>query len=196
MKIKLFILIMILTVSEGVYADTITVTLRNDLPPLSFLNVDEKPAGLFVDMWKLWAEKTGQKIEFRLTSWKDTLESLENGTADIQGAMYYSEERTNQISFSQPVYQFGMGVFFPKDQEKIQSITELKGQKTGVTGGTSQEQYLRKNYPEIEFVQFTAIDKMIYAAREGKIRAFVSNPASVLFILSRLGLTDEFRSTD
>ncbi len=64
MKIKAIILILILTVSEGICADKLTVSLRNDLPPLSFLNVDGKPAGLFVDMWKLWAEKTGQKIGY------------------------------------------------------------------------------------------------------------------------------------
>ena len=196
MKIKAFILIMILTASQGICADKVTVALRNDLPPLSFLNVDGKPAGFFADMWELWAEKTGRKIEFRLTDWKDTLESLENGTADIHGALYFSEERARRMAFSQPVYEFGMCVFYPKNQEQIHRIEELKGQKTGVTGGSAQEQDLRKKYPEIEFVPFAAIEDMIHAVREGKIPAFVSTPASVLFILAELGLTGEFESTD
>ncbi|HAO22480.1 MAG TPA: hypothetical protein DCQ37_19655, partial [Desulfobacteraceae bacterium] len=110
--------------------------------------------------------------------------------------MYYSQERTQKISFSQPVYEFSQCVFFPKNQEKIRNITELKGQKTGVSGGSAQEQELRKKYPEIEFIPFPMIEDMIYEARKGKIRAFVSTPASVLMTLNRLGLTGEFESTD
>jgi len=164
---------------------TLVITLRNDLPPLSFLNIDNQPAGLFVDMWNLWAEKTGKKIEFRVAAWNDTLESLKNGTADIHGMIVSSEDRSRWIIFSQPFYEIGLCVFFPKNQEKIQSITELKGHKTGFTAGTAHEQYLRKNYPEIELVPFSAIDDMICAVREEKIRAFVSTPASVLPILCR-----------
>ncbi len=197
MKIKAIILLMlILTVSEGICQDKIIVALRNDLPPLSFLNVDGQPAGLFVDMWKLWAEKTGQKIGFYIAAWKDTLDSLENGTADIHGALYYSEERTQKISFSQPIYEFGVCAFFLKNKKKFHNIQELRGQKIGVTGCTAQEQYLRKNHPDIDIVSFATVEEMIHAARKGKIQAFVSTPEPVWFILSHLGLLNQFGSGD
>ncbi|OQX24166.1 MAG: hypothetical protein BWK80_22285, partial [Desulfobacteraceae bacterium IS3] len=176
--------------------DTLVIALRNDLPPLSFPNVEGQPAGLFVDMWKLWAEKTGQTISFRLATRKDTLELLENGTADIIGFFTSSDERSQWMSFSQPVYELGMCVFFPKNQEKIHNIRKLEGQKTGVTRGTAQEEALRKNYPEIEIVPFTGIEDMIHAVRKEKIRALVSNPASTFWILGKLGLASEFESTD
>jgi polar amino acid transport system substrate-binding protein len=176
--------------------DTLIIALRNDFPPLSFWNVDGQPAGLFVDIWKLWAEKTGRKIGFHLATWNDTLESLKNGTADIHGAIFFSEERSQWIAFSQPFYELSLCVFYPKNQAKIQSIRELKGQKIGAIGGTAPEKYLRQNYPENEFVLFTTIEDMIKSVRKGELRAFVSTPASVLEILGNLGVAGEFESTD
>jgi|GEM_PF-549983 PAS domain S-box-containing protein len=192
----LFILLLVAAAHEQKFEKPLVITLRNNLPPLSFLNLDHQPAGLFVDMWNLWAEKTGKKIKFHTAAWNETLESLKNGAADIHGMIAYTEERSRQIMFSQPFYELWLCVFFPKNQEKIQSITELEGQKTGIVSGTYHEQELRKNYPEIEIVPFTAVEDMIHAVRAGEIRAFVSTPASVLQTLNRLGLAGEFESTN
>ncbi|MBF0119600.1 MAG: transporter substrate-binding domain-containing protein [Desulfobacterales bacterium] len=197
MKFKTIVFIFLLFISNNLFAkDTLTITLRNDLPPLTFLSVEGKPSGLFVDIWKLWAEKTGRKIEFRSESWEDTIESLKNKQADIHGALYYSEERSQWMAFSQHIYEFGMSVFFPKNQKKINNIIELKGHKIGIITGSAQEQELSKKCPEIEFIPFINIKDMIYSIREGKIRAFISTPASVLVILSQLGLSGDFDSTN
>ncbi len=198
-SVLLFILLLIPAnahAQEQKPADTLVITLRNDLMPLSFLSIDGQPAGFFADMWKLWAEKTGRKIGFRIGAWDYTLESLKNGEADIHGALYYSEERAKLMAFSRPVYEFGMCVFFPKHKERFHNIRELEGQKAGVTGGSAQEEFLRNNYPDIEFIPFKRIEDMIYAARDGKIRAFLSIPASVFTILSQMGLAGEFDSTN
>jgi ABC-type amino acid transport substrate-binding protein len=73
--------------------DTLVIALRNDLPPMSFLNVDGQLTGLFVDIWNVWAAKTGQPIAFRAATWQETLDSLQNGAADVIGALYASEDR-------------------------------------------------------------------------------------------------------
>jgi PAS domain S-box-containing protein len=196
MKIKAIILILILTVSQGLCADKLTVALRNDLPPLSFMGVDKQPAGFFVDIWKLWAEKTGREVSFRIGARQDNLDSLKNATADIVGALAITEERSQWIAFSPPIYEISHYLFFPKNKIKIKSIQELKGEKIGVSGGTIPEQELRKKYPDIELVRFKTIEDKIHAVREGKIRAFVSTAISVSMILNKMGLVGEFESAD
>jgi len=111
-KLKYFICILLLGIAANIAADepameqksliglpvisseTLVIALRKDLPPMSFLNVEGQPVGLFVDLWKLWSEKTGHKINFRITDWQDTVDSLKKGDADIHGAIYYSEDRS------------------------------------------------------------------------------------------------------
>ena len=53
--------------------DVLNIALDSDFAPFTFTNAEGQPAGLFVDIWKLWAEKTGKKIEFRAGSWNDSL---------------------------------------------------------------------------------------------------------------------------
>ncbi|MCX5883900.1 MAG: transporter substrate-binding domain-containing protein, partial [Deltaproteobacteria bacterium] len=182
--------------SSAKSSDTLVITLRNDFPPLSFLSVEGQPAGLFVDMWRLWAEKTGRKIEFHCAAFQDTLDSFKKGTSDIYSALNYSEERSEWIAFSQPIYELSFCFFFSKKHGKALNISELNGQKVGVTRGTYLEEQLHKRYPDIEVVPFAANEDMIRAALEGKILAFLSTPASTSVMLRQMGLAVEFESSD
>ena len=101
-KLKYFLCVFLLGISANIAADepameqkslnglparstnTLVVALRKDLPPMSFLNVEGQPVGLFVDLWKLWSEKTGHKIKFRVMDWQDTVDSLKKGDADTR----------------------------------------------------------------------------------------------------------------
>jgi len=177
-------------------SDTLVIALRNDLPPMSFLSVEGQPAGLFVDMWRLWAEKTGQKVEFHIAPFKDSLNAFKAGRADIHSALNYSEERSEWMAFSQPVYEFSLCFFFSKKHGKALDISQLNGQKIGVIGGTYLEEQLRKRYPDIEIVPFIAIEDMIHAARGGQIRSFLNTPASTSGMFTQLGLAGEFESLD
>ncbi|MBF0101916.1 MAG: transporter substrate-binding domain-containing protein [Desulfobacterales bacterium] len=174
--------------------DHLVITLRKDTPPLSFINVEGQPVGLFVDIWKLWAEKTGQKIEFKLADRKDTLVYLENGSADIQGAIFSSKE-DDKLIFSKPIYEIRSSFFYLKKHSSVIKSNPLKGLKIGIVGGTYHEKELRKKYPDIEVVSFAAIEDMIYAVRKEEIFGFISSPTLISVILTKLGLTGEFESS-
>ena len=176
--------------------DILVIALRNDIPPMSFQDVDGNPSGLFVDMWRLWAKKTGRKIELLSGSFKDSMEAFKTGRADVFMALTYSDERSEWMVFSQPVYEFDLCLFFLKNETKALSMQDLKGQKLGLIGGTHLEEQLHKRYPDVEIVSFISIEDMIRAAREGKIRAFVSTPAITSLKFNQLGLVNEFASNE
>jgi PAS domain S-box-containing protein len=181
--------------ASGKNNETLVIALRNDSPPLTFLNFEGQPAGLIVDLWRLWAEKTGRKIEFQSAALQDTLDSFKKGTADIHGLILYSEERSEWIAFSQPIYELDF-YFFSKKQENARGIADFKGRKVGVIQGTHQEERLRKRYPDIEVVPFAANEDMIRASLEGKILAFLSTPMAISMMLRQLGMVGEFASSD
>jgi hypothetical protein len=85
----------------------------------------------------------------------DTVDSLKKGDADIHGAIYYSEDRSEWMAFSQPVYEFSLCFFFSKKHGEVLKISQLDGQKIGVIGSSYQEEKLRKHYP---FSKRTGID--------------------------------------
>ncbi len=192
---KSFILLMILITSAIVHAEEqkpLVIAMSKSFQPLTFINSEGKPAGLFVDIWKLWSEKTGHKIEFLPSTWSQGIENLRNGKADIHSGLAITPEREQWINFSQPLYENTFYLFFPLHQGKPLPVGELSGQKIGVVRNSSQEEYLKKNYPEIELIRFGSTEEAILSAAAGNIRALADSYLSTYSDMMRLGLTGEF----
>ncbi len=49
------------------------------------LNEDGEPAGIGVELWRLWSQKTGRPIQFRLTDISRSLADLKDGLAEEKG---------------------------------------------------------------------------------------------------------------
>ncbi len=177
---------------QGKSKDTLIISMSRFSPPLTFLNAEENPAGLFVDIWKLWAEKTGQKIEFLSSSFGQSLENLKKGSADIHSGLAITPEREQWMAFSQPFYENLSCLFFPVKQGKILTVAELGGKKVGVVENSSQEEYLRKNYPDIERILFNNTQEAILSARDGKVRALAHSCVTASADIMKLGLSGEF----
>ncbi|MGE0084537.1 MAG: PAS domain S-box protein [Desulfococcaceae bacterium] len=195
-KSVLLLIILLMQAAGTAYGqkaeETLVIAMSRNFPPLTFINAEGKPAGLFVDMWKLWAEKTGQKIEFLPSAWQESIENLKNGAADIHSGLALTPEREQWMSFSQTIYENHFHLFFPVNHGKTLSVKELGGQKIGVVRNSSQEEWLRKNHPDIEPVLFSSTDAALLAAREGKVRAVADTFLSTSADIMRLGLAGEF----
>ncbi|HAO19294.1 MAG TPA: hypothetical protein DCQ37_01640, partial [Desulfobacteraceae bacterium] len=175
--------------------DTLIISIPINFQPFMFLNIESKPSGMFADIWRLWAQKTGKKIEFLpADTWKTGIENVKNGKADIHAGLFYTPEQYEGIGFSQPFYESGVSIFFPLKYGKVSKIAELYAQTVGAVRGTSQEKYLKKYHPEIRISEFGTRDEMIYAARDGKVRGFISVSSMAESDISRLGLSGEFES--
>ena len=49
---------------SGTVDAPLRIALYNSGQPLFWTTGDGRPAGVFVDIWKLWAQKPGRKIQF------------------------------------------------------------------------------------------------------------------------------------
>ncbi len=172
----------------------LVISMSKSFQPLTFINAEDKSAGLFVDIWRLWSEKTGQKIEFLSSTWSETIENLKNGKADIHSGLAVTPEREKWMIFSQAFYENSFCLFFPLKQGKILNISELSGHKVGVVQNSSQEEYLKKNYPDIEPVLFKSTEEAILNAKNGNIRAVADSYLSTSSDIMRLGLSGEFEA--
>jgi len=92
--------------------DALLIAITDNFQPFTFVNAEGEPAGLFVDIWKIWSAKTGQKIEFQATTWRESLENLKNGSADVHRGLSITPERKQWLIFSQPFYENSFYLFF------------------------------------------------------------------------------------
>ncbi len=201
MKKLVFLFIIFMTIAYPIAQasekpkDTLIISIPINFQPLMFMNTEGRPSGMFADIWRLWAQKTGKKIEFLpADTWKSGVDNVINGKADIHAGLFYTPEQYEGISFSQPFYESGVSIFFALKYGKFSKIAELSGQTVGAVRGTSQEKYLKKYHPEIHLSEFDTREEMIYAARDGKVRGFISVSSMSASDISRLGLSGEFES--
>ncbi|MCP4353825.1 MAG: transporter substrate-binding domain-containing protein [Desulfobacterales bacterium] len=172
--------------------DVLVIACTLGYPPFTFLNTDGKPAGMTIDLWRLWSEKTGKQIEFRMTLWDDTLKGMKNGSADIHSGLYRTEARKQWLAFSQPIYQTRSNIFYHVNAKPVSGMTDLTGENAGALRGGYSATFLRENWSDIKLIEFDTSEDIIDAAAHGRIRAFLDEAPSTLDLLNRLGMMGEF----
>jgi len=179
--------------SDTKTADTLVIALPDGFAPLFMRNFEGKPSGMLVDIWELWAQKIGRKIEFRLSNWNETLQALRNGDADIHAGLFRSKKRLAWMDFSQPYYELPSIIFYHTRLGDLSKVEELSGFKIGAVKGSFHDQYLRENLPAVEVVTFPGAEAMIMAAMGNQIDAFLGEALSSFTFLDRLGGRGSFR---
>ncbi|MEW5773879.1 MAG: transporter substrate-binding domain-containing protein [Thermodesulfobacteriota bacterium] len=174
----------------------LTVSLDTDYAPFTLLDARGQPAGLFVDIWKLWSEKTGRPVRFLPLPWVGTVQAVQRGAADIHSGLFTSESRKGFLDFSAPFYHIATRLFVPVGPDAPRRLDDLAGRRVGAYRGTFQEEYLRSAFPQVETVPFDSIESEILALAAGRIRAFLGEALPVRLELQRMGLSGKVESRE
>ncbi|MBF0278826.1 MAG: PAS-domain containing protein [SAR324 cluster bacterium] len=198
-----FILCLILTNAGFAIGQTLPLTenkkvviaVDRDFPPLSLINVEGFPAGIVVDIWKLWSKKSGRSLEFQARARSNTLRALQSGEADIHSGLFRNEEREKWLDFSQAFYEIKTGLFYLVSHEAPLGLGSLSGQLVGVVKESHQASWLAQNHPEIKRLLLEDEEQLIQKARKGEIKAFLGEEPRVELFLNQLGLRGEFEKS-
>ncbi|WP_020589900.1 transporter substrate-binding domain-containing protein [Desulfobacter curvatus] len=191
----LFILSLQSEAAENTFDEPLSIAIDKDYAPLTRLDVDGKPAGLFIDIWNLWSKKTGKEIVFIPGAWEDTLRYLKNGQASIHSGLFYSDSRSQWMAFSQPFFGVGSYFFYPFASIKIDISDTLSGIKIGVTKGSFQEEYAKQRYPESIVLTFTNREKMIRSVLSQKTDCLLSEGPDMASIINRFGMSGHLKTS-
>ncbi len=165
------------------------VSISTGYPPFSFIGLDGNPAGLLVDIWRLWSRETGTPMVFKAGNWAETLEAVRTGEADIHSGLFKNEDRAKWFSFSMPIFEAETAVYYLADREEPLLLKDANGKPVGAMRGSQQEAFLRNRFPEINVVPGMDDESLILSLLKGDIDAFVHEAPVVAADLSRLGLT-------
>jgi PAS domain S-box-containing protein len=114
-----------------------------DNPPKVFMDDNNKPAGLFVDIIDYISKTEGFEIEYIYDSWSGHLENLSNGRIDILVDVAYNDERAARFIFNKvPVIESWVQ-FFTSPENLIVEINDLNYKSIAVLRESIQDQYLR-----------------------------------------------------
>ena len=156
--------------------------------PLTFVNPMGRPSGLLVDIWRRWAKATGNRIQFRPSSWSETLESLRAGEVDIHSGLSYSKERAIWIGFSDQLYRTVSKIYHRVNDPQPAQRADYGREAVGAMFKSHQETRLRADNPRLRILSYSTNQELIDALLSGEIKAFIQEEQLMEAAIDRLGL--------
>ena len=165
-------------------AGTVRIGVRNDNPPMSFIDADGEWVGFDVEFANAIADQLGLEAELVVVDGTTRISFLEEGRVDMSVAsMNHTRSRDNAIDFS--ITYFWDNQSFLTQAGKYTSIEELFGQKVAVGVGSSTIDSWTKyseaaGAPAPQFVEFDDKQAAIQAVRDGAVEGYTEDNITML----------------
>lgn len=105
--------------------------------PFESVDQDGQPVGFDIDLIRAIAAEMGFAVELMNTDWNGIIASLTSGASDmIISAMTITEERKEEVTFSEPYFEATQYVVVREDSE-ISTLDDLIGKTVGVQINTT-----------------------------------------------------------
>ena len=125
-----------------------------DVPVYGFVDENQKPAGLDIDVANLIAKSLGAKLELQQITGINRIPYLVTNKVDIVIAvMGATPERAKSIMFSSPYSSLYIGIFGPAEHA-VDDATRLGDLRIGVPRGTTQDISISELHPSGNIVRF------------------------------------------
>ncbi|MDU7693474.1 MAG: amino acid ABC transporter substrate-binding protein [Helicobacter sp.] len=130
---------------------TITVGTEGTYAPFTYHDESGKLTGYDVEVVRLVAEKLGVKVEFKETNWDSMLAGLKSGRFDMVANQVALNNPERQATFdkSEPYSYSGPMILNRVGDNRISSLSDIKGLKSAQTLSSQYGELARKNDAEV-----------------------------------------------
>ncbi|MFC1582919.1 transporter substrate-binding domain-containing protein, partial [Planctomycetota bacterium] len=154
--------------------------------PMMFLNDDQAPDGMHVELWRLMGERGGFKPEFTLGEWHRCIPALLAGEVDLVHGVSYTESRAEILDFSKVIYEYRVFMYFNKDMIAMNDISDLNGMSIGAQRGDSKViEFIKEHTKNTTVVEYNTIHLLLTAAEANEVKVFVYADEALLWCVSR-----------
>lgn len=166
------------TLAEIIKRDKIIVGVRDDAAPFGFRDKSGKLIGYDVDLAKIIAKSLlgdENKIELVPVTASNRIMKLNSGEMDILvAAMSITQQRAMLLDFSMPYYLAGQAILVNADCKKSK-LMDFKGEKLIIVFGSTSEENLRINVPEVTIIGFKTYKEAYKAFKEGRAEGIIAD---------------------
>lgn len=148
-------------------------------PPKLYLDEQERPKGMYVDLIGAIAKATDLQFEYVPCSWNECLNWLETGRLDVMPDVAYSPERAQRFRFSKVPVFHGWSVVYVHSRSGIESLVDLDRKRVAALRGGAQETEMTKLAAEYgirpSLIQYESFERMFEDLRDRKVDAALFN---------------------
>ena len=179
------------TLDEIKASGTINIGVFSDKNPFGYVDENGEYQGYDVYFARRIGEDLGLTVNYVSTEAANRVEYLETGKVDIILANFtVTAERAEKVDFALPYMNVALGVVSP-DSRVIKDLSEIgEGDQVIVISGTTAEDYLIKNNPEITLQKYDTYANAKNALENGNAVAWANDNTEVIaFALENTGYT-------
>ena len=179
------------TLDEIKASGVINIGVFSDKNPFGYVDENGKYQGYDVYFANRIGQDLGLTVNFVSTEAASRVEYLETGKVDIVLANFtVTPERAEKVDFALPYMNVALGVVSP-DSRVIRDLSELTADdQVIVITGTTAEDYLVKNNPEIKLQKFDTYANAKTALENGSAAAWANDNTEVIaYALQNEGYT-------
>ncbi|MBR2591862.1 MAG: transporter substrate-binding domain-containing protein, partial [Oscillospiraceae bacterium] len=170
---------------------TINIGVFSDKNPFGYVDENGEYQGYDVYFAERIGEDLGVEINYVSTEAANRVEYLETGKVDIVLANFtVTDERAEKVDFALPYMNVALGVVSP-DSRVITDLSQIgEDEEVIVISGTTAEDYLIKNNPEIRLQKYDTYANAKNALENGNAVAWANDNTEVIaYALQNPGYT-------
>lgn len=172
---------------------SISVMAIDNFPPSLFRDSAGELRGSIKDLWTLWEERTGIKVNLIASDWPTSYQNMLTGKADVIDMIRVTEERKMALDFSEkPQDVLKMMLYFHESISAIVDAKTSKGFLIGVIDAGGCAEKLRQAGSD-NLKQYQSFEELVNAAVRDEIRVFCAYEPQGNYFLNRLGAAKKFR---
>ena len=176
----------------------IVVGLSADYAPYEFhamIDGKDEVVGFDVDLAKEVAKDLGVELQIQQMDFDALIAALKSGQIDaIISGMNPTEERREQIDFSDIYYEAKHAVIAPKDEVgKYKTADDLNGKIVGAQLGSTQQQIAQNEIQAKDVTLLQDVNSLVLALKSKKVEAMITEkPVAEMIVKNNpeIGVTD------
>ena len=164
-----------------------------DNMPFHFADEQGNAVGMFIDLWKLWSQKTGVAVEFVPKPWAQSLDIVRTGKADIHAGCFFSAQRDTYLDYAQQLRDCQTHFFFHDSIYGLKTLADLKGFHIGVLDKDYAVEFVRRQMPDAALKLYKSHQELFDGVEAGDVKVFICDTPTALYFLDRNELISRFR---
>ncbi len=165
--------------------NSISVVYNKGIAPVKYTAETGKASGIINDYWRLLAKSFNIPISFiEVETFKESLEMVKNGEADLHAGLFFSDERAQYLNYSEPIFSLKYYLYSTSDLAPVESLDNAGGLLIGVVKGGYTENYVEKHIPLERIRKYDSYEQMFKAVLRGELKTFVSSDIHLNYYLS------------
>lgn len=165
-----------------------------DWAPFEWKNDIGNHTGIIADILGVVGKKTGIKfIPVDTETWKESVEAVKDGRADMFSAITKSRVREEYLEFtSKDIYKYPAVLVTKFDDRSVylDIDADVKGKRVGIVKGSGLGSYIKENHPGPEYVEIPATNDGFAYLRSSKIDMFAINTVTAKYYIEKKGFSD------